>query len=534
MVDVLDTVAALQKQTRAPCEVVLVAEHSPALWQRALESLPDVLVVENGLSHGVSGARNVGLTVSSADVAVFFQGDGWAESHCLEEIEAHFAQPEVAVVTGRPDLAGPAPSGHTQALPLDGDPTATAPSAGSCLAVRRSVFDVISQFGEGNGIDYSSADCDAEFCAQVQEKVPEAVIRYEPAAVVWSGTPTDGRDQILPWHGGATDSTSQPLSTDVVPPARTVAAVEAYLGAVNGYVIERQGNEATRSQRTLRSTRAGVGHARHSALQAGTRRLLVDLRDRGVGRAATLRTGYSSHRLQPSFLIIGAQKAGTTFLHQELLGHPQVVAALTKEIQYFSDHFRKGPEWYSGFFPAMSAVARYGSVMCGEATPNYLFHPLAASRIAAALPEVKVIVLLRDPVRRAFSQYLHERRLSHEPARSFDDALALELGRTAGELQRLVEEPDYVSYAWRHHAYRARGRYQEQLERLYQHIDPARVMVLIAEDMFAAPTATVARVVEFLGLTPWAPADLGPNSMASGPATMSEGARSTLLEYFAP
>ncbi|MGI8680927.1 MAG: sulfotransferase [Mycobacteriales bacterium] len=531
MVDVLDTVAALQKQSRLPEEVVLVVEHSPALWQRALESLPDVLVMENGLSHGLCGARNVGLTVSGGDVVIFFQGDGWADSHCLEKIEAHFSRPEVAVVTGRPELGVRAPGAAAPAgVALDGQRLTAVPSAGSCLAVRRSVLDMISQFAENGGIAHSSAECDEEFCVQVREKVPDGVVRHEPAAGVWSGTSTDAQDHVLPWHGGTADATSQPLSTDAVPPARTVAAVEAYLGAVNGYAGQRPGS----SGRRLRSSWSGTADARDSLLRAGTRRLLVDLRDRGVAHAATLRTVDPRRRLEPSFLIVGAQKAGTTFLHQELLGHPQVVAALTKEIQYFSDHFGRGPEWYSGFFPATAAAARYGSVVCGEATPNYLFHPLAASRIGAALPEAKVIVLLRDPVRRAFSQYLHERRLSHEPARSFDEALSLEQGRTAGELQRLAREPGYVSYAWRHHAYRARGRYQEQLERLYEHIDPARVMVLVAEDMFAAPTATVARVVEFLNLAPWAPVHPGPNSMVSGPATMSEGARATLLEYFAP
>ena len=95
----------------------------------------------------------------------------------------------------------------------------------------------------------------------------------------------------------------------------------------------------------------------------------------------------------PDFLGIGTQKGGTTYLHRLLQQHPQVFLAHPKELHYFSLHQDRGLDWYSNHFAEASAEKR-----CGEVTPYYLFHPLAAERIHAAIPNVKLIVLLRSYV----------------------------------------------------------------------------------------------------------------------------------------
>jgi hypothetical protein len=169
----------------------------------------------------------------------------------------------------------------------------------------------------------------------------------------------------------------------------------------------------------------------------------------------------------------------------------------------------------------------------GEASPDYLVHPLAAERIARDLPDTRVIILLRDPVKRAFSQFLHERRLGYEPVSSFHEALALEDERTAGELERSERDPDYVSYALSHYSYRLRGCYLPQVERFYKALGRDRLMVMRSETLYDQPIESTLKVQEFIGLEPWRPNRPGPNDMKSSGVIPSDAA-AELREYFAP
>lgn len=238
-----------------------------------------------------------------------------------------------------------------------------------------------------------------------------------------------------------------------------------------------------------------------------------------------------SPRERPAFLIAGAQKAGTTYLYQELCAHPHVLPALTKEIHYFDSHYERGLSWYLGFFPSASKLAM--GRISGEASPDYLVHPLAAQRIARDLPDAKVIILLRDPVKRAFSQFLHERRLGYEPVSSFQEALALEDERLAGEVERSEREPSYVSYALSHHSYRLRGCYLPQVQRFYEALGPERLMILRSENLYADPIESNVKVQQFLGLEPWRPNRPGPNDMKFSGVIPAEAA-AELRDYFAP
>src|SRR5437588_302768 len=115
-------------------------------------------------------------------------------------------------------------------------------------------------------------------------------------------------------------------------------------------------------------------------------------------------------RLLPDFLIIGTQRGGTTSLERYLDAHPCVGAAANKDLHFFDRRFHKGLAWYRGHFPTRiekyyAERLRGQAFVTGEASPSYLFHPYAPKRVAKAMPDVKLIVLLRNPVDRAFSQY---------------------------------------------------------------------------------------------------------------------------------
>jgi hypothetical protein len=117
-------------------------------------------------------------------------------------------------------------------------------------------------------------------------------------------------------------------------------------------------------------------------------------------------------RVLPNYLIIGAQKAGTSSLFNYLSMHPQVKNSYKKEVHYFDKNYDKPINWYKQYFPFKFGVN--DKTMIGEATPNYLYHPFVAGRIKKTIPDVKMIVLLRNPVERVISQYFQAVRKNNE------------------------------------------------------------------------------------------------------------------------
>jgi hypothetical protein len=199
----------------------------------------------------------------------------------------------------------------------------------------------------------------------------------------------------------------------------------------------------------------------------------------------------------PTFLVLGAQKAGTTALFAYLREHPDVTGPAWKEVSFFDRHYARGIRWYRGNFPLRGR--RCAAV--GEASPSYLFHPLAPERVRAAVPDAHLIVLLRNPVDRAHSHYQHEVALGRETL-SFEEALEREPERLAGEVERLTSDPGYFSHAWWNYTYVSRGRYAEQLERWLALFPRRQLLVLLTDELSADPRATYTRVLQFLGVAP--------------------------------
>ena len=200
----------------------------------------------------------------------------------------------------------------------------------------------------------------------------------------------------------------------------------------------------------------------------------------------------------PDFLILGAQKAGTTALYSYLRKHPSITGPSWKEVSYFDRHFARGAAWYRGNFPNN---LRTRGALVGEASPSYLFHPLGPRRVRELVPEARLVALVRDPVDRALSHYNHERALGREPL-SFEDALAAEDVRLRGEEQKLVADPRYFSREWWSHTSKARGRYADQLERWLDVFPREQLLVVPSDDLADDPAGTHARVLEFLGAAP--------------------------------
>jgi hypothetical protein len=222
---------------------------------------------------------------------------------------------------------------------------------------------------------------------------------------------------------------------------------------------------------------------------------------------ASIATGRltSGVRMLPGFLIVGGQRCGTKSMANTLSRHPAMMDALLhREVHYFDTGYGHGMAWYQGHFP-LRATARLAARAAGsdpvtfESSPYYMFHPLAAGRIARDLPGVKLLVLLRDPVERAYSAHAHETARGYE-TEPFERAIQLEPQRLAGEAERIISDPGYNSLSHQHHAYRARGQYAEQLERLESLFGRDRIHVIDSGEFFTSPQPVYDAILDFLGL----------------------------------
>jgi hypothetical protein len=221
---------------------------------------------------------------------------------------------------------------------------------------------------------------------------------------------------------------------------------------------------------------AGVGQL-HTRLIAGGRLLTADFRS------------------LPDFVILGAQRGGTTSLYRWLATHPGVAPALKKEVHYFDGHYHKGLRWYRAHFPY-----RWDRRISGESCPYLLFHPLAPERVARDLPAVtKYIVLLREPSERAISQYWLWRQRGQWETESLERAIELEPERLAFEDERVrrgERSTNHIAFS-----YVARGEYAVQLRRWFDAVGRDRILVLESESLYTDPTATQS-VLDWLGLAP--------------------------------
>ncbi len=235
----------------------------------------------------------------------------------------------------------------------------------------------------------------------------------------------------------------------------------------------------------------------------------------------------------PDFLIIGARKAGTTFLYNLLTRHPHVQRAARKELHYFSNLIeQEGIEWYRRCFPE-PGWKDGRRIITGEATP-YLAHRYAPERAAKMVPQARLIALLRDPVGRAYSDYQHEVRAGRE-SRTFKEAIEAEKARLLGEGGRTSERE---GRAGGHNSrYLSRGIYVDQLLRWWRYFDKEQTLVLKSEDFFKSPHGTLKSVFGFLELPDWEPGvlDLHNKRNRGGYRRgMDPATRKRLEEFFEP
>jgi hypothetical protein len=232
----------------------------------------------------------------------------------------------------------------------------------------------------------------------------------------------------------------------------------------------------------------------------------------------------------PDFLIVGAQKCGTTSLYNYLIQHPQIIPALCKEIHFFDIHFEKGLHWYQSQFPASLESKRKG--ITGEASPYYIFHPHVPKRIFQIMPKIKLIILLRNPVDRAYSHYHHQVKMGTELL-SFKEAIKKEESRLKPEMMKMLNDENYHSLPYQYYSYLARGRYVEQLKAWMNLFPMKQFLIVKSEDFYLNPEVIFHHVLDFLGLPNFKIQQYTKNNAGDYPK-LDLQLRNELLEYFKP
>jgi sulfotransferase family protein len=188
----------------------------------------------------------------------------------------------------------------------------------------------------------------------------------------------------------------------------------------------------------------------------------------------------------PDTFIAGVQKCGTTALHHMLSQHPDIFfPAAPQEIHFFDvdENFKKGFDWYAGLFRGWK-----GQRVVAQTSPLYFFEPAVPSRIHDALPNARFIVILRNPVDRAYSHYWHEVKHGMETL-SFEEALS--------------REPERIRQGFegrRHYSYFSRGQYATQFARYLEYFPRERFLALRFEDLAQNVDTILRHCAEFLGV----------------------------------
>lgn len=239
----------------------------------------------------------------------------------------------------------------------------------------------------------------------------------------------------------------------------------------------------------------------------------------------------------PDFIIIGTMKSGTTSMYEYLIQHPSVMPATQKEIHFFDNWHERGLNWYKLQFSPLSTkyfreLTRFRKQVTGESSPTYLFYPEIPKRMSEVLPHAKIIVMLRNPVDRAYSHYHHVVRHGFETL-SFNEAIDTETKRlqAAAEIAK-VDKLSALRMS-NQYSYLERGKYADQLTRWFSYFPRDNFLIIGSEDFFGNPVPSFFEVLDFLGLKKTTiPKVRRWNEGMYSP--MSEDVRSHLVQFFKP
>ena len=211
-------------------------------------------------------------------------------------------------------------------------------------------------------------------------------------------------------------------------------------------------------------------------------------------------------RISPDFLIIGAARSGTTSVFKYLNEHPQTLLSQKKEPNYFSFNYGRFKHFlYKSYFPLIFKkfflrILRHKKIISGEASTYYLFYPHTPERVFHKYPKIKIIILLRNPIDRAYSHYNQNVKLNRE-TKSFEHAIINEGMRLENELVNLKKDKYYDSDSLHFFSYLERGKYFHQINRWLKYFPENQIKILLSDDFFSCPQKTYSEILNFLDIS---------------------------------
>tara|TARA_Y100000590_G_scaffold466289_1_gene641137 strand:- start:3582 stop:4517 length:936 start_codon:yes stop_codon:yes gene_type:complete len=208
-----------------------------------------------------------------------------------------------------------------------------------------------------------------------------------------------------------------------------------------------------------------------------------------------------SFHLLPDFLICGTPRSGSTSLYEGLLEHPNVYRAKTKEVSYFDVNTHRGINWYKYNFPSkLEKFFKKNRMITGEATPFYLIHPHVPARIAKTIPNVKIILILRNPIDRAYSHYSSAVKNNNENL-TFEESLQNENSRIANEKEKLLADPNHNSANYYKWSYFEQGIYYNFIIEWMKYFPKENFYITSYEEFFKNPKENFNDLFNFLGIS---------------------------------
>lgn len=238
----------------------------------------------------------------------------------------------------------------------------------------------------------------------------------------------------------------------------------------------------------------------------------------------------------PNFMIIGFPKCGTTSLYDYLTQHPQITPPLGKEIDFFDRLYERGVNWYRVRFPGKAYnffkhTASNKKIFTGEATPRYVFHPLALQRIKKLIPDSKFIILLRNPIDRAYSHYNMNFQNGYE-YRTFEDAIEHEEERISGRYQKMESTSNYYSWDFDLFGYLEQGKYAQYIKKWLNLFPKENFLILQSEEFLKNPQLVYHQTLDFLDLTKWEPEKYSQAKKRDYSSPIDESLRIKLSKHF--
>ena len=239
--------------------------------------------------------------------------------------------------------------------------------------------------------------------------------------------------------------------------------------------------------------------------------------------------GWSSPlRVLPDLIVIGVVRSGTTSLYHYLSQHPSITKSAYDELGYFDSNYSLGLNWYKSLFPSIfekkKIIQKNKKFMTYDVTPFYIYHEQTPERIHQILPNIKLIVILRNPVDRSYSNYF-----LGDQQKTFEELIADE----KKILNKIDKNNVDEYYDFVHTSMLARGFYAEQLETWYKIFPKNQILIIKSEDFAIQTNKIMNEIFNFLGLENFNILDDSKkNKIVYEP--MKEETRRELIEYFRP